>query len=202
VGYYTLAATSVALDDLPAKTTKRLPMKGCHHDVIKLEAGHALRAGKALKRKLAADVIKQGMTRGPFFRQPQAPARFKLGDRVRTKNIHPLTHTRLPRYARGRFGVVELVHGCHAFPDAVAIDKGDDPPVVFDGRELWARTPTPRSRSRSTRLSPISIPRNMSFVDDTVRHAAEAVPSSGLVLVGSVPRFVIRSWERLTYFRV
>jgi nitrile hydratase len=65
------------------------------------------------------------MTRGSFFRQPQAPARFKLGDRVRTKNIHPPTHTRLPRYARGRFGVVELVHGCHVFPDAVAIEDAD-----------------------------------------------------------------------------
>ena len=112
-----------------------------------LEAGHALRAGKALKRKLTADVVKQGMTRGSFFRQPQAPARFKLGDRVRTKNIHPLTHTRLPRYARGRFGVVELVHGCHVFPDAVAIDKGDDPQwlytVVFDGRELWGADADP-----------------------------------------------------------
>jgi hypothetical protein len=53
------------------------PQNVCH--VIKLEAGHALRAGKALKRKLTADVIKQGMTRGSFFRQPQAPARFKLG---------------------------------------------------------------------------------------------------------------------------
>jgi len=112
-----------------------------------LEAGHALRGGKALKRKLTADVVKQGMRRGSFFRQPQAPARFKLGDRVRTKNIHPLTHTRLPRYARGRFGVVELVHGCHAFPDAVAIDKGDDPQwlytVVFDGRELWGADADP-----------------------------------------------------------
>ena len=112
-----------------------------------LQAGHALRAGKGLKRKLTADVVKQGMTRGSFFRQSQAPARFKLGDQVRTKNIHPLTHTRLPRYARGRFGVVELVHGCHAFPDAVAIDKGDDPQwlytVVFDGRELWGADADP-----------------------------------------------------------
>ena len=87
------------------------------------------------------------MTRGSFFRQPQAPARFKLGDRVRTKNIHPLTHTRLPRYARGRFGVVELAHGCHVFPHAVAIDKGDDPQwlytVVFDGRELWGADADP-----------------------------------------------------------
>jgi nitrile hydratase len=106
-----------------------------------LAAGHALRAGKPLKRKLTPDVVKQGMTRGSFYRQSQAPARFKPGDRVRTKNIHPATHTRLPRYARDKLGTVQLVHGCHAFPDAVAIDKGDDPQwlytVVFEGSELW-----------------------------------------------------------------
>src|SRR6476660_2115130 len=110
-------------------------------DAEELAAGHALRPGKPLKRKLTTDVVRQGMTRGSFYRQAQAPARFKPGDRVRTKNIHPPTHTRLPRYARGRLGVVQLVHGCHAFPDAVAIDKGDDPQwlytVVFDGAELW-----------------------------------------------------------------
>jgi nitrile hydratase len=106
-----------------------------------LAAGHALRPGKPLKRKLTPEVIKEGLTRGSFYRQAQAPARFKPGDRVRTRNIHPHTHTRLPRYARGRLGTVELVHGCHAFPDAVATDRGDDPQwlytVVFESRELW-----------------------------------------------------------------
>ena len=106
-----------------------------------LAAGHALRPGKPPARKLTTAVVKDGMTRGSFYRQSQAPAHFKPGDRVRARNIHPPTHTRLPRYARGRVGVVELVHGSQAFPDTVAIDKGDDPQwlytVVFDGRELW-----------------------------------------------------------------
>ena len=56
------------------------------------------------------------MTRGSFYRQQQAPARFKPGDRVRTRNINPPTHTRLPRYARGKVGTVELIHGCHVYP--------------------------------------------------------------------------------------
>jgi nitrile hydratase len=106
-----------------------------------LAAGHALREAKSLKRKLTPQTVREGMTRGSFYRQAQAPARFKIGDRVRARNIHPPTHTRLPRYVRGHVGVVELVHGCHAFPDSVAVDKGDDPQwlytVVFDGRELW-----------------------------------------------------------------
>jgi len=110
-------------------------------DADEISGGHALRRGKPLARKLTPDAVQQAMTRGSFYRQAQAPARFKPGDRVRTKNIHPPTHIRLPRYARGRLGVVELVHGCHAFPDAVAIDKGDNPQwlytVVFEGKELW-----------------------------------------------------------------
>jgi nitrile hydratase subunit beta len=106
-----------------------------------LAAGHALRPGRPLARKLTTDAVKQGLTRGSFYRQAPAAARFKAGDRVRTKNIHPPTHTRLPRYARSKVGMVELVHGCHAFPDAVAIDQGDHPQwlytVVFAGTELW-----------------------------------------------------------------
>src|SRR5215475_7065492 len=39
-----------------------------------------------------------------FYRPQLAPARFKPGDRVRTKNIHPTKHTQLPRYARHKVG--------------------------------------------------------------------------------------------------
>lgn len=106
-----------------------------------LKAGHALTPGKTLRRKLTTNVIQGGLTRSSFFRQQQGPARFKPGDRVRTKNIHPATHTRLPRYARGKLGVVELCHGCHMYPDSVAVDQGDNPQwlytVVFTSRELW-----------------------------------------------------------------
>ncbi|MBS0520174.1 MAG: nitrile hydratase subunit beta [Proteobacteria bacterium] len=106
-----------------------------------LAAGHALQPAKPLPRKLTPEVVAAGLTRSSFFRQQQGPARFKPGDRVRTVNINPQTHTRLPRYARDKLGVVELIHGCHAYPDSVATDRGDDPQwlytVVFDGREIW-----------------------------------------------------------------
>jgi nitrile hydratase len=105
-----------------------------------LAAGHALRPGKALPRKLSPDAATK-LTRGSFYREPQAPALFKAGDRVRTKNIHPATHTRLPRYARDKVGVIERIHGCHMYPDSVVSDLGDNPQwlytVVFDGPELW-----------------------------------------------------------------
>ena len=92
-----------------------------------LAAGHALHLGKSIKRSLTAADIPRTLTRGSFGRTPQAPARFKPGDRVHTKNIHPATHTRLPRYARGHVGVVEAIRGCHVFPDSVVIGAGEDP---------------------------------------------------------------------------
>ena len=106
-----------------------------------IDAGHALRPAKPLPRKLTADVVQAGMTRSSFFRQQQGPARFKPGDRVRTRNINPPTHTRLPRYARGKLGTVHLDHGVYVFPDTNADSLGEKPQhlysVRFAARELW-----------------------------------------------------------------
>ena len=112
-----------------------------------LKAGHALTLGKPLERKLTTDLLHQALIRPSFHREPSGPARFEPGDRVRTRNIHPPTHTRLPRYARGKSGAVERCHGCQIFPDSVAINLGDDPQwlytVVFEGRELWGADADP-----------------------------------------------------------
>ncbi len=111
-------------------------------DADELAAGRALRAGKELPRGAftKADVARV-MTRGTFRRPAQAPAKFKAGERVRARNIHPVTHTRLPRYVRGHVGVIERDHGCHVFPDSAALGAGDNPQwlytVVFEGCELW-----------------------------------------------------------------
>jgi nitrile hydratase len=105
-----------------------------------LKAGHAQTPPKTLPRKLTPEVVPT-LTRSSFYRQQQGPQRFKPGDKVRTKNIHPKTHTRLPRYARGKLGVVEMCHGCHMYPDSAAIDQGDNPQwlytVVFTSQEIW-----------------------------------------------------------------
>ena len=115
-------------------------------DADEMAAGHALRPGKPL-RKLAAADVGAALTRGSYGREPSAPARFKAGDRVRTRNINPATHTRLPRYARGRVGTIECVRGCHVFPDSVAIGKGENPQWLytlrFEGRELWGESCDP-----------------------------------------------------------
>jgi nitrile hydratase len=128
---------------------------GIEHNVLKqgladageIAEGHARNPAKPLKRKLTPEAVPAVMTRGSYGRPAQAPARFKPGDRVRAKNIHPATHTRLPRYVRGHVGTVELVHGCHVFPDTVAVGQGENPQwlytVVFDGRELWGADADP-----------------------------------------------------------
>jgi nitrile hydratase subunit beta len=113
-----------------------------------VKAGHALKQTRAPKRgKLTLDQIERIMVRGKFGREPQAPARFKAGDLVRARNIHPATHTRLPRYVRGHVGVVERDHGCHVFPDSAAIEAGENPQwlytVVFDSTELWGADADP-----------------------------------------------------------
>jgi len=112
-----------------------------------MKAGHAVGSPKPLPHKLTLDVVKAGMARNSFYRQQQGPALFKPGDRVRTRNINPQGHTRLPRYVRDKVGTVELVHGCHAYPDAVASGRGDDPQwlytVVFDGRTIWGADADP-----------------------------------------------------------
>jgi nitrile hydratase subunit beta len=112
-----------------------------------LKVGHATTRGPALRRKLTVSALQDALTRVSYFRQQQSPALFKPGDHVRTRNIHPKTHTRLPRYARGKLGLVERCHGCHVYPDSVAVDQGDNSQwlytVVFTSNELWGADADP-----------------------------------------------------------
>ncbi len=84
---------------------------------------------------------------GPCDRPVEAAPRFSAGARVRTRNFNPTTHTRLPRYARGKVGVVETVQGSFVFPDDNAHGKGESPQwvytVVFEGGEIWGEGAAP-----------------------------------------------------------
>jgi nitrile hydratase beta subunit len=113
-----------------------------------IDAGHTLRPAKPLKRTLSPGDVAQVLYRGgPTERETNSTAKFKAGDKVRTKNLNPLTHTRLPRYVRGHTGVIERVVGCHVFPDSNAMGAGENPQwlytVRFDGRELWGADADP-----------------------------------------------------------
>ncbi|MGB2665151.1 MAG: nitrile hydratase subunit beta [Candidatus Acidiferrum sp.] len=74
-------------------------------------------------------------------RDVKVSPRFQVGQRVRARNINPVGHTRLPRYARGKFGTIHRDHGVFVFPDTNAHSLGENPQHVysvrFAGRELW-----------------------------------------------------------------
>lgn len=66
--------------------------------------------------------------------------KFKAGDRVRVRNINTRHHTRAPRYARGRAGIVQVDHGVHIFADKNAHGTREGQHlygVRFEASELW-----------------------------------------------------------------
>lgn len=113
-----------------------------------LAAGEAVTAANALAPEvpatpaLRAAQVPAFIARGaPAARPSSAPARFERGQRVRARNLNPLGHTRLPRYVRGRSGVIDRVHGIFVFPDTNAHFQGECPQHVysvrFEAQELW-----------------------------------------------------------------
>jgi nitrile hydratase beta subunit len=91
---------------------------------------------------LAPDAV-PGMVdhRGSARRGDRVGPRFKAGQRVRARNVHPSGHTRLPRYVRAKTGVVVVDRGVFLFPDTNAHQRGEKPQhlysVRFAARELW-----------------------------------------------------------------
>jgi len=131
-----------------AKGLERLVVGAGLVSAEELRAGAALAPPAPVKRVLRAEDVAAVLARGaPCDREPRGPARFRVGDRVATRNMHPRGHTRLPRYARAKTGTVEIVHGAHVFPDAHAHGAGEEPQwlyaVRFNGRELWGEEADP-----------------------------------------------------------
>lgn len=77
----------------------------------------------------------------PSSENPDIKPHFQVGQKVRARNINPTGHTRLPRYARGKSGVIDRDHGVHIFPDTNAHGLGEKRQhlysVKFAARELW-----------------------------------------------------------------
>lgn len=69
------------------------------------------------------------------------PAKFYVGERVRTVATAVSGHTRLPAYARGKIGEVIAQHGGWVYPDTHAHGRGPQPQylytVAFDQTALW-----------------------------------------------------------------
>jgi len=115
-------------------------------DVAEVASGRMQSSGKPVE-VLSPDRVSAVLSsRRATRREPVTEARFAVGDPVRTRNIHPPTHTRLPRYCRDKRGIVERVHGVHVFPDSNATGRGEDPrwlyAVRFEARDLWGADTT------------------------------------------------------------
>jgi nitrile hydratase len=126
-----------------------------------LEAGmitmEELRTGRAAagrpKRNDAmrpADVERISKAGGKFARTIDTPPRFSAGQAVTARNLNPTGHTRLPRYARGKRGLVHRWRGAHVFADASARGDGECPQhlytVMFTARELWGADAAPADK--------------------------------------------------------
>jgi nitrile hydratase beta subunit len=107
-----------------------------------LTAGRSMAPGAPDTPMLKPEYVQAVLTASISNGRPVAtPALFAVGDPVVTRNMNPLGHTRLPRYARAKRGIVELVHGAQVFADSSAAGRGEAPQwlytVRFTGVELW-----------------------------------------------------------------
>ena len=102
------------------------------------------KATPALTREIASELL----FRSPKTEQDvELTPRFHVGERVRGRNINPATHTRMPRYTRGKTGVVERDRGVFNLPDNEETSAEPRPQHVYliryAGRELWGEEAPP-----------------------------------------------------------
>ena len=161
-GAWNIDMTRSARETLPdydrltyyAKWLKGLEQLVIEHGLAQrdeIAAARMLHPAAPVKRVLHAAAVPETLALGsPTARSAAAAARFALGERVRTRAGDIPNHTRLPRYARGKIGVIDRVHGAHVFADTNARGLGEQPQwlytVVFDGHELWGSRSTPKLR--------------------------------------------------------
>ena len=95
---------------------------------------------KPVAAEQVASILERG---GPTLMSANAAPKYSIGDVVRTRNLHPRGHIRLPRYIRGRQGTIERCHGAHVFPDVHAGSGVKQAEILytvaFDSQELWGK---------------------------------------------------------------
>ena len=117
-----------------------------------------VKSGMVTRRELDTGIAEGGNVKGRHLTRPEevrpmiaggfpstsdapAAAKFHVGERVRARNINPVGHTRLPRYARGKPGTVVADRGVFVFNDSLVAGLGPKPQhlysVRFMARELW-----------------------------------------------------------------
>ena len=100
---------------------------------------------RELPRDEAPERVEQALKQIHRLRSPRLdldlPSQFRVGDTVAVRNLHPSGHTRLPRYVRGKHGVVARYYGIYDFQDHMPPGQEAPPQplyaVRFEARELW-----------------------------------------------------------------
>ena len=113
-----------------------------------IESGKAALGSTKANPALTLATADHWLNRGIDSSQdPKVRPLFKVRQRVRARNINPTGHTRLPRYARGKTGVIVRDHGVYLFPDSNAHFHGEKRQHVysvrFAARELWGESASP-----------------------------------------------------------
>ena len=88
-----------------------------------IESGHPAEGSVKSVPALSAADVPAFMRRIPPLRKDQVAPRFQIGQHVRARNINPVTHTRLPRYVRGKAGTIERDRDVATFPDFMGLAK-------------------------------------------------------------------------------
>jgi len=106
-----------------------------------IENGHTAEGSTKSVPALSVADVPAFMRRILPMRKDDVAPRFQIGQHVRARNINPVTHTRLPRYVRGKAGTIERDRGVATLPDTNVYGLGEKPQHVysvrFSARELW-----------------------------------------------------------------
>jgi nitrile hydratase subunit beta len=113
-----------------------------------IESGNAAPGSSKATPPVTAANVATALIRVSARRPVAESPRFQVGQRVRARNINPVGHTRLPRYARAKSGTIDRDHGVFLFPDTNAHYLGEKPQHVysvrFSARELWGDQAKPQ----------------------------------------------------------
>jgi nitrile hydratase len=129
-------------------STTELMVKSGLVTQVEIASGKRARGSTKTVPPLTADKVAAVLAKGtPANRDVAVAPSFQIGQQVRARNINPIGHTRLPRYARGKLGTIDRDHGVFVFPDTNAHFLGEKPQhlysVKFSARELWGGQTAP-----------------------------------------------------------
>src|SRR5262249_60633070 len=99
-----------------------------------IESGRPAEGSAKSVPALSAADVPAFMRRTLPMRKDQVAPRFQIGQRVRARNINPVTHTRLPRYVRGNAGTIRHERGVATFPRTNPTRLAEKPELIYSER--------------------------------------------------------------------